>query len=172
MSEPTPPGSAPEPPGYSAPQPPSSPSYEPPASAAPPPSAPSSVPPSAPGGYLPPPAGGPAPVGYANADDKTWALIAHFGGIVVGFLAPLVAMLVKGNESPTVKAHAVEALNFQITATIAYVVTFILSVCSLGFLFFLPFIVWILVIIFCVLAGMKANEGQLYRYPGTLRLIK
>ncbi|BCJ70500.1 hypothetical protein CS0771_00440 [Catellatospora sp. IY07-71] len=169
MSEPTPPGSAPEPPGYSAPQPPSAPSYQPPSA---PPSAPASPPPAAPGGYGAPPPAGPAPVGYSNNDDKTWALIAHFGGILVGFLAPLVAMLVKGNESPTVKAHSVEALNFQITVVIGYVVTFILSVCSLGFLFFLPIIVWILATIFSVLAGMKANEGQLYRYPATLRLIK
>lgn len=164
MSEPTPPGSAPEPPV------PSAPSYQPPA--APPPSAPPSAPPAAPGGYGPPPAAGPAPAGYANSDEKTWVLIAHFGGIVVGFIAPLVAMLVKGNESATVKAHSVEALNFQITATIAYVVSTILTFCSFGILFFLPLVVWILVIIFCVLAGMKANEGQFYKYPATLRLIK
>lgn len=164
MSEPTPPGSAPEPPPV-----PSAPSYQPPAAAAPP-SAPASPPPSAPGGYNPPPAGGPA--GLGSNDDKTWILIAHFGGIVVGFIAPLVAMLVKGNESANVKAHAVEALNFQITATIAYVVASILAVCSFGFLFFLPFVVWIVVIIFCVLAGMKANEGQFYKYPATLRLVK
>lgn len=148
---------------------PSAPSYEPPAPAAPP-SAPYSAPPAS-GGYTAPPAG-PAPVGYATADDKTWALISHFGGIVLGFIAPLIAMVVKGNESPTVKAHAVEALNFQITATIAYIVAWILATCSFGLLFFMPILVWIAVAVFCVLGGMKANEGQLYRYPATLRLVK
>ena len=73
--------------------------------------------------------GTPVP-GYANSDEKTWALIAHFGGIIVGFVAPLVALLVKGNESPTVRAHAIEALNFQITWNVALIVTWIISICS------------------------------------------
>ena len=115
--------------------------------------------------------GAPVP-GYANSDEKTWALIAHFGGIVVGFIAPLVALLVKGNESPTVRAHAVEALNFQITWGFVLILTVILGVCSFGILAFLPLIAWIVIVVFCILAGMKANEGQLYTYPMTLRLVK
>ncbi|MEV8515966.1 DUF4870 domain-containing protein [Dactylosporangium sp. NPDC051484] len=115
---------------------------------------------------------GGAPAGYANSDEKTWALIAHFGGILFGFVAPLVALLAKGNESPTIKAHANEALNFQITWGIAMIVSVILSVCSFGILIFLPFIVWIVVLVFSILGGMKANNGELYRYPMTFRFIK
>ena len=141
-------------------------------------------------GYGPPPAGGPpgfgprpgygaygggvgaGPVGYATNDEKTWALIAHFGPIVAGFLAPLVAMLAKGNESPTVKAHSVEALNFHITMGIATVVATILAVCTLGVLIFLPFITYLVALIFSIIGGVKANEGVLYRYPMTWRIIK
>jgi uncharacterized Tic20 family protein len=117
------------------------------------------------------PMGAPTP-GYANNDEKTWALIAHFGGIVVGFIAPLVAMLAKGNESPTVRAHSVEALNFQITWGVATIIAAIIAVCSLGILFFLPLITWIVIIVFSILGGMKANEGQLYHYPVSIRLVK
>ncbi|WP_238010300.1 DUF4870 domain-containing protein [Dactylosporangium sp. AC04546] len=113
-----------------------------------------------------------APVGYANSDEKTWALIAHFGGIVLGFIAPLIALLAKGNESPTVKAHANEALNFHITWGIAMIVAVVLSVCTFGILFFVPFLVWIFIIIFAIIGGMKANGGELYRYPATFRFIK
>jgi uncharacterized Tic20 family protein len=118
------------------------------------------------------PAGGPGPVGFANNDEKTWALFAHFGGIVVGFIAPLVALLAKGNESPTVRAHAVEALNFQITWGIATIIASILAVCTFGILFFLPIITWVVVIVFSIIAGMKANEGVLYHYPMTWRFVK
>jgi uncharacterized Tic20 family protein len=121
--------------------------------------------PGAPGGY-----GGPS--GYATNDEKTWALIAHFGGILVGFLAPLISMLVKGNESPTVRAHSVEALNFQITWGIATVIASIVAACTLGILFFLPLVTWLVVIIFSIVAGMKANEGVLYHYPMTWRIVK
>lgn len=120
----------------------------------------------------PPPAAGPPPVGYANNDDKTWALIAHFGGIVVGFIAPLVALLVRGNESPTVRAHAVEALNFQITWNVATFIASILAACSFGILFFLPLITWAVIIVFSIIGGLRANEGTLYQYPMTLRLVK
>jgi uncharacterized protein len=130
------------------------------------------------GGYQPPPAGYPAgrpaapPPGYANSDEKTWALIAHFGGIIAGFIAPLVALLVKGNESPTVRAHAIEALNFQITWNAIAMISVILAVCTFGILFPLPLAAGVVILVFAIIAGMKANEGQLYRYPMTIRLVK
>lgn len=113
-----------------------------------------------------------APPGYANSDEKTWALIAHFGGVIAGFIAPLVALLAKGNESPTVRAHSIAALNFQITWCIATIIASIVAVCSLGLLFFLPMITWAVIIVFSILGGLKANEGQIYKYPMTITLVK
>jgi uncharacterized Tic20 family protein len=180
-SAPPPAYGSPQPPAYGSPQPPTYGTPPPPTSGAggyaPPPS-------SGAGGYGPPPtygqpqygagygAPGGAPMGYANNDEKTWALVAHFGGIIVGFIAPLVALLAKGNESPTVRAHAVEALNFQITWGVATIIASILGACTLGVLFFLPILTWIVIIVFSIIAGMKANEGQLYHYPMTVRLVK
>jgi uncharacterized Tic20 family protein len=179
------PGSPPPPPPYGSPQPPTYGSPPPSSGAggyAPPPSSGAGgyAPPPGPGYGGPPPAygstygapGGPGPVGYANNDEKTWALIAHFGGILVGFIAPLIALLAKGNESPTVKAHSVEALNFQITWGIATIAASILAVCTFGILFFAPIITWIVVIVFSIIGGMKANEGTLYHYPMTFRMVK
>ena len=117
-----------------------------------------------------------APRGYSTSDEKTWALIAHFGGIIVGFIAPLVALLVKGNDSPTVRAHAVEALNFQITWNVALIVAQILFACTswftAGALFFLPLLCWGVIVVFSVIAGLKANEGVVYQYPVSIRLVK
>jgi uncharacterized Tic20 family protein len=110
-----------------------------------------------------------APVGYNNSDEKTWALIAHFGGALFGFIAPLVALLAKGNESPTVKAHANEALNFHITWGIILFVGALLSVCTLFISLLVP---WVVVIVFSIIGGIKANNGELYRYPLTFRMIK
>ncbi|MBT8226513.1 MAG: DUF4870 domain-containing protein [Dactylosporangium sp.] len=124
-----------------------------------------------------PPGGTPA--GYASNDEKTWALIAHFGGAVVGFLAPLVVFLAKGPQSPTVRAHAVAALNFQIVCSATLLALGILRVCG----FFLPnvvgwllslasFAVWVVAVVFAVLGGLRANEGQVYRYPIQVGLVK
>lgn len=102
-------------------------------------------------------------------EERTWSLLAHIGTIVLGFIAPLVVLLVKGNESPTVRAHAVESLNFQITVTIGYVASYVLMVVLIGFIT-LPAI-WILTVVFAIMATMAASTGKPYRYPVALRLV-
>jgi uncharacterized Tic20 family protein len=115
----------------------------------------------------------------APADaDATWNLVAHWGGAlgmlitfgVGGWIAPLIALLVKGNQSPTVRAHAVDALNFQLVLSIvgalAWLVTWRLPV-------FWPLLVVTLAgVVFGVIGGLRANEGLLYRYPFSARLVR
>ena len=84
-----------------------------------------------------------------------------------GWVAPLIAMLVQGPKSPLVRAHAVEALNFQITWAVVAVVGGVIT-CGFGF----AFLIWIVPVIFAVIAGVKANNGEPYSYPVTVRLIK
>lgn len=102
-------------------------------------------------------------------DERTWSLLAHVGSIVLGFLAPLIVMLVKGNESPTVRAHSVESLNFQITVLIGYVISWILAFLLIGFL--LVFAVWVVSLIFAIMGTMAASRGEPYKYPFALRLV-
>jgi uncharacterized Tic20 family protein len=158
--------------------------YPPPSSGAgayPPPGGdPNAYPPA--GGYGPPPGGGyqqpygqpgyPGAKGNYVNDEKTWVILSHIGGIFIGFLAPMIIMLIKGNESQTVRAHAVEALNFQITWGVAMLVSVVLGVCTLGILSFLPFIVWVVVLVFSIMATIKVNDGEWYTYPVTYRVIK
>jgi uncharacterized Tic20 family protein len=131
--------------------------------------------PTPPPGYYPPP----PPPGYASQEEKYWAMGAHGGGIFFGFLAPLVVLLVKGSESPTLRAHAIEALNFQITWGAATILTTIITICAsvvtFGFgsvLIILPMACGLVIVIFSILALVKANEGTVYTYPVTLRLVK
>jgi uncharacterized Tic20 family protein len=192
----TPPGNDPAsgyppPPAYGSPPPGSGAGgYPPPSSGAggyPPPA--SGAPGYPPGGGTPPPYGyqqapgypagayGQPPAGFATADDKNWALIAHFGGAIgafisfgpLGFVGPLIAYLVKGPQSPAVRAHALEALNFQVLWSIIALVLFTVSWCLL----FIPsFIVFAIQIIFGIMAGVKANNGEPYKYPMSVSFIK
>jgi uncharacterized protein len=133
----------------------------------------------------PPPAGGAAPpAGYANNDEKTWALVAHFGGAggvflgcgVLGWVAPLVAMLAKGKESPTVRTHSVGALNFHITWAGAVVIAWIITTCmapfTIGLSYFLVPLVILVPLIFGIIGGVKATNGELYDYPLAIKLVK
>ncbi|RYZ33947.1 MAG: DUF4870 domain-containing protein [Myxococcaceae bacterium] len=114
----------------------------------------------------------------ASSDEKTMGMLAHLGsiaGIVVGagflgWAVPLFLMLTKGKESSFVRSHAVESLNFQITTFIAMAVSAVLMCVGVGFL--LVPIVALGSIVFTIIAGLKANDGELYRYPVNLRLVK
>jgi uncharacterized protein len=107
-------------------------------------------------------------------DDKTMALIAHISGIFTWFIGPLIIWMINKDklEKAWLNEQAKEALNFQITVTIAMVAAFILTVVTLGLLFFVPMLVGLGALVLCILAAMKVNEGVSYRYPFALRLIK
>jgi uncharacterized Tic20 family protein len=128
---------------------------------------------------------GAPPPGYANSDEKTWALIAHFGGAAGvlllgwgGFIAPLIAMVSKTN-SPTVRAHAVRALNFQLT-WLGISVALTLGLCCLtvatlgvgGVGFVLLGVPYVIAIVFGIIGGVKAVDGHLYQYPMSINLVK
>jgi uncharacterized Tic20 family protein len=114
----------------------------------------------------PPPSGAPA------QEDKTLALLTHLSGIILGFIVPLVIWLMNKDKADKgwLNDQAKEALNFQITMAIAWFVAIVLSFVGIGFLLY-P-VIWIGNLVFCILGGMKANEGVAYRYPFAIRLIK
>ena len=105
-------------------------------------------------------------------DDKTMAMIGHLSGIVAGFIGPLVIWLINKDKTDKewLNGQAKEALNFQITICIGYMIGIVLSVILIGI--FLNIAIWIGNLVLCIMAGMKANEGVDYRYPFAIRLVK
>lgn len=114
----------------------------------------------------------PPPAGAAPAEQRTMALVAHLLGIFTGFIGALIIWLVNKDDSskPFVIDQSKEALNFQITIAIAYIVSSILVVVLIGTLMLAA--VWVANLVLCIMAAVKANNGETYRYPFTLRLIK
>jgi uncharacterized protein len=114
----------------------------------------------------------PQPSGDAPQEDRTIALITHLSGIIAGFIVPLIIWLINKDkpEKSWLTDQSKEALNFQITLLIVYVVGVILSVILIGAL--INLIAWIACIVLSIIAGLAANKGEAYRYPFALRLIK
>ena len=110
-----------------------------------------------------------APAAPAVAPDRTFAILAHIGGLFTSWVAPLIIFLIKKSQPEEAFAtdQAKEALNFQITVFFVYMLL-IFTVVGM-FLFFIPML-WNL--IFSIIAAVKASNGVTYRYPFTLRLIK
>ncbi|WP_225763353.1 DUF4870 domain-containing protein [Stenotrophomonas sp. Marseille-Q4652] len=110
----------------------------------------------------------------APQDQRTMALVAHILGIFTWVVGALIVWLINKDDAGKgfVVDQAKEALNFQITMGIAFIATMILVIISFGLLFFLPGLLGIVNLVFCIIAAVKANNGETYRYPFALRLIK
>jgi len=117
----------------------------------------------------PPPATSPESV---PSDQRTMALAAHLLGTFTGFIGALIIWLINKDDAGKafVVDQAKEALNFQITVMIAMVISIILMIVIIGGL--LAPLVGVVNLVFCIIAAVKANNGEAYRYPFTLRLIK
>jgi hypothetical protein len=103
-------------------------------------------------------------------DEKTWGMLSHLSGLLLAFIGPLIIWQTKGKESAWVERQAIEALNFQITVGIAFIASFILTFVLIGACL-MP-LVGLGALVLSIIAGIKANNGEVYRYPATIRLIK
>ncbi len=111
---------------------------------------------------IPPPA--------VKSDDRIWIIVCHLSLFIgVGLLLPLIVYLVKKADAPLVAEHAKEALNFHISLLIYWIVTALLCAVLVGFLL-IP-VVGIIMVVFPIIAAVKASNGEFYKYPLTLRLV-
>lgn len=99
--------------------------------------------------------------------------LASFAGFVVplgNVIGPLVVWLMKRDISSFVDDHGKEALNFQITMIILFIISAILVLVFVGILMLIALSV--LDLIFTIMAAVRASNGEDYRYPISFRFIK
>ena len=113
--------------------------------------------------------------GTAGEDQTGTASLAHWLGAIgfvfpcFGWIGPLAIYASAKPEQTFVRHHAAEELNFQITLVIGYVVSFVLMFVCVGFFTFL--VVWVLNLVYPIIAAMKAKNGEWYRYPMNIRMV-
>jgi uncharacterized protein len=112
-----------------------------------------------------------------SSSTRTWCILCHASallGLFFHFLGhifgPLIVWILKRAEATEIDAHGKESLNFQLSMLIYDAIAVILCFILIG----IPILVllWILNTVFVIVASIKASEGQLYRYPLTIRFIK
>lgn len=110
-----------------------------------------------------------------SGEERNWGMLCHLSilsGLLVPFaslIAPLVIWQIKRQEMPFVDYNGKEALNFQITYLIAFLVSLALTSILVGFV--LLGVVSVAWFVFTIIATVKASNGEYYRYPFILRLI-
>ena len=118
-----------------------------------------------------------APGAAPTENERTWGMLAHLSALVglvfplVGnILGPLLVWLSKRDSSAFIATNAKEALNFNITVTLAGVVCAFLALIFIGLLLGTAlFIAWL---VMTLVAAIRASEGVPYHYPLSLRLVK
>lgn len=102
-------------------------------------------------------------------DAQSHATLVHLSGMLFFFVIPLIVYLMQQDKSSALAHAAREALNFQITLSIAWFFSIAAAAVLIGFLF-MP-IIALVGIVFSVLAAVATSRGERYRYPLSLRLV-
>ena len=117
------------------------------------------------------------PLAPPSAEARKWAMLCHYAAfawflapMIGNVIGPLVVWQLKKDLHPFVDEQGKEALNFQISVSLAAILCVLLMVVVIGFP--LLALVSIGALVLTIIAGIKANEGQAYRYPFSWRLLK
>jgi uncharacterized protein len=88
----------------------------------------------------------------------------------IGIIVPIVIWQTQKDKIPALDAHGKMVTNFMISMTIYFFVSFVLMFLLIGFLL-LP-VLAILGIAFPIIGGIKANNGEFWEYPLTIKFLK
>lgn len=108
-------------------------------------------------------------------DERMWGMFCHLSalaGYIIpmgSIIGPLVIWSIKKQEYPFVDEQGKEALNFNISMIIYILISVILIVVVIGILMLIALAIFQLIMI--IIAGVKANNGESFRYPLSIKFI-
>jgi uncharacterized Tic20 family protein len=109
-------------------------------------------------------------------DERQMGMFLHLSQLAnvilfpVGIVLPIVLWQTQKEKMPALDAHGKMVTNWMISVTIYGIISFLLIFVVVGIL--LIVIVGLLGIIFPIIGGIKANNGELWEYPLTIKFIK
>ena len=115
-------------------------------------------------------------VNQQQQDERMWAMFCHlsaFAGYIVPFgsiLGPLIIWSIKKEQYHVIDQHGKDALNFQISIAIYMIISAILIVILVGI--FMLIALWVFQTVMIIIASIKANNGEEFKYPLSIQFIK
>ena len=115
-------------------------------------------------------------MGLQTPEEKQMGMFIHLSRLLDAFVFPVGAIVTivlwqtQKDKMPALDMHGKAATNWLISSFIYSVICFILMFFLVGFILF-P-ILWVLMIVFPIIAGIKANNGELWEYPLTIKFLK
>ena len=112
-----------------------------------------------------------------DRETRQWAMFIHFSILagwavpIGGLIVPIILWQIKKDELPGIVPHAHVVLNWIVSSLVYALICFILTFVIIGIFGFMA--LGLATVIFAVIGGIKANEGELWEYPGTfIKLFK
>ncbi|HYQ39190.1 MAG TPA: DUF4870 domain-containing protein [Pseudomonas sp.] len=111
-----------------------------------------------------------------SAEARKWAMLCHYAAfawfvapMIGNVVGPLVLWQLKRESDPYVDAQGKEALNFQLTLSLALMLCWLLAWVLIGFP--LMALVSVVGLVLTIIGGIRANEGKPWRYPFCIRFL-
>jgi uncharacterized protein len=111
-----------------------------------------------------------------TAEQRQMGLFLHLSQLLnafifpVGIVLPIVLWQTNKDKMPALDAHGKMVVNWMISATIYAIVSIVLMFVLIGFLTAL--VLWLMAVIFPIVGAIKANNGELWDYPLTIKFLK
>ena len=110
------------------------------------------------------------------AETRDWALYLHLSQLlglvlpVIGWLAPVLIWQMKKTELPGLDVHGKLVVNWLISELIYAVVCGLLCILCIG----LPLLIALCLVgmIYPIIGGIKAQNGEVWPYPGAIRFLR
>jgi uncharacterized Tic20 family protein len=115
------------------------------------------------------------PSDHAPVRDKEtnqWAMFIHFSILagwvvpIAGLVVPIILWQMKKDDLPGIVPHAHIVLNWIVTSLVYGAICLVLMLVLIGFLGFIA--LGLVTVIYAIIGGLKANEGEVWEYPGTI----
>ncbi len=110
-----------------------------------------------------------------DRETRQWAVILHLSllsGLIIpmaGLIVPLVIYLLKKDDLPGLAAHGHVIFNWILSAVIYAIICVLLMLVVIGFV--LIWILGLLALIFPIIGAIKANDGEAWPYPLSIRFF-
>ncbi|HEY0461162.1 MAG TPA: DUF4870 domain-containing protein [Pyrinomonadaceae bacterium] len=116
------------------------------------------------------------PMSLQTPDEKQMGMFLHLSQLInliippVGIIAPIVLWQMNKDKMPALDAHGKMIVNWLISSIIYAIISGILTLVIIGVFGLLA--IGVLSVVFPIIGGIKANNGELWEYPLTIKFLK
>ena len=118
----------------------------------------------------------PSPLSLQTPEQKQMGMFLHLSQLLgflfpfAGIIAPVIIWQTQKDKTPALDAHGKMIVNFFLSCLIYGIVSAVLVIVLVGIVGLLALVV--VSVVFPLVGAVKANKGELWEYPLTIKFLK